>query len=114
MVPFAFMAQHVWEVGASVFALTVIVRALALLIRGTNDPDAGWLSAKGVRVAGGLLLLLGGGIALAAFLVDAEQPGAHSRDHWGGAPGVAILGVWVVLMIGFSVLDFKRSSRGAR
>jgi hypothetical protein len=103
MLPLAFMAQHVWEVGAAVLALVIIIQALTLLIRGSNTPEASGMDRRTVRVLGALMLLLGVGIAFAAFLVDAEEPGAHAHDHWGGAVGVAFLCVWVALIIGVSV-----------
>jgi hypothetical protein len=102
------MAQHLWEVGATVFAVLLVGQGLLYLIRPNAAPDAEGMNPRTVRVGGYLTLLLGVGIGLAAFFVDAEQPGAHNRDHWGGAVGVAILSVWVVLMIGFSVLKFRK------
>lgn len=102
------MAQHVWEVGAAVLAVLFVGQGLVHLIKPSAAPEAEGMNPRTVRVAGCLMLLLGVGIGLAAFFVDAEQPGAHNRDHWGGAVGVVILSVWVALMIGFSVLKFRK------
>jgi hypothetical protein len=108
MVPLGFMAQHVWEVGASVFGVLLVGDGLFNLIKGSRAPEAEGMNPRTVRVVACLILLIGVGIGFAAFLIDAEGPGAHNRDHWGGAVGVAALGVWVVLMVAFSVLRFKK------
>ncbi len=102
------MAQHVWEVAASVFALLLLGQGLFYLIKGSSAPEAEGMNPRTVRVVACLMLLLGVGIGFAAFLVDAEQPGAHSRDHWGGAVGVAFLAIWVALMVAFTVIRFKK------
>jgi drug/metabolite transporter (DMT)-like permease len=108
MVPLGFMAQHLWEVGASVFAVLLLGRGLFYLIKGSKAPEAEGMNPRTVRVVACLMLLLGVGIGLAAFLVDAEQPGAHNPDQWGGAVGVAFLAIWVALMVAFSILHFKK------
>ena len=108
MVPLGFMAQHVWEVGASIFAVLLVGQGLFYLIRGSRAPEAEGLNPRTVRIVGGVGVLLGVGIGFAAFLVDAEQPGAHNADHWGGAVGVATLSVWVALVVPFSCLRFKK------
>jgi hypothetical protein len=107
-IPLGFMAQHVWEVGAGVLAVVVLGQGAILLIRGSSAPEAEGMNPRTVRVIACFMLLLGVGIGFAAFLVDAEAPGAHSRDHWGGPVGVVVLGVWVALMGALSMLRFRR------
>jgi hypothetical protein len=102
------MAQHVWEVGAAVFAALLVGQGLFHLIKPSAAPEADGMNPRTVHVAGWLMLLVGVGIGLAAFLVDAEQPGAHSPDHWGGAVGVAALSVWVAVMLGSFVLQIRK------
>lgn len=108
MVPLAYMPQHVWEVGASVLAATIVVQGLVFLVRGRAPWGEGW-KPKTVRMAAGVIVLGGVGIGLAAVLVEAEPPGAHSRDQWGGTTGVVFLGIWVVLMLAFPFLPSKRA-----
>ncbi len=116
MVPLGFMPQHVWEVGASVMAAALVVQGVIYLIKGNDAPEAAGWNPRIVRIWAAVILLLGVGVGFAAFFVDAEQPGAHNRDRWGGSAGVATLSVWVALMVAFSVLRFRRSSlpRGSR
>jgi hypothetical protein len=83
------MAQHLWEVGAAVSAVLLVGQGLFYLIKPSAAPEAEGMNPRTVRVVGYLMLLLGVGIGLAAFFVDAEPPGTHNRDHWGGAVGVA-------------------------
>ncbi len=94
----AFMAQHIWEVGASVFAVLLIGQGLFWLIRGSSAPRAQGMSEQVARMIGGLAVLIGVGVGIAAFTVHAEQPGVHGGDGWGGAGGIVILCVWVALM----------------
>jgi hypothetical protein len=106
--PLGFMAQHVWEVGAAAFAVLLVSQGLLYLVKGSRAPDAEGMNPRTVRVAASLMLLLGLGIGPAAFFVDAEQPGAHHRDHWGGGVGVTVLSVWVALMVALAIVRFKR------
>lgn len=94
----AFMAQHIWEVGASVFAVLLIGQGLFWLLGGASEQGTQGMSNRTVRRIGGVAICLGAGIAVAAFAVDAEQPGAHGHDGWGGAPGIILLCVWVALI----------------
>ena len=109
MVPLGYMAQHVWEVGAAVLAATFVLQGLVFLIKGSDAPQAAGWNPRIVRLWGGVGLLLGVGVGLAAFLVEAEQPGTHNGDHWGGAWGLAILIVWVALTLTFSALPYIRA-----
>jgi hypothetical protein len=93
----AFMAQHIWEVGASVLAILLIGQGLFWLIGGSSAPRA-QMSEPVAQTIGGLAVLIGVGVGIAAFTVDAEQPGVRGGDGWGGTGGIVILGVWVVLM----------------
>lgn len=94
----AFMAQHVWEVGAGVLAVLLIGQGLFWVIRGSGAPPALGMSERAARTIGGVAVLIGVGIGIAAFTVNAEQPGAHGGSGWGGTGGVIILCVWVALM----------------
>lgn len=94
----AFMAQHVWEVGAGVLAVLVVGQGLLWLIRGSSAPQARGMSERSARAIGALAVLIGAGIGVAAFTVDAEQPGVHGGNGWGGTWGIIILCVWVALM----------------
>jgi hypothetical protein len=105
MVPLAFMPQHVFEVGAAVLAATFVLQGLVFLIKGSDARQAAGLSTSIIRIWGGFCLLAGVGIGFAALLVDAEQPGAHSPEHWGGVVGVAFLSVWIALMVGLFIFQ---------
>lgn len=105
----AFMAQHVWEVGASVLAVVIIGQGLFWLIRGSSAPQAQGMSERAARAIGCLAVIIGVGIGIAAFTVDAEQPGVHGGNGWGGAAGVIILCVWVVLMCAGPVSKIMRA-----
>lgn len=104
----AFMAQHVWEVGASVLAVVIVGQGLFWLIRDSSAPQVQGMSERAVRVIGCLAVLIGVGIGIAAFTVDAEQPGVHGGNGWGGAAGVIILCVWLALMCAGPVSKFVR------
>jgi hypothetical protein len=108
----AFMAQHVWEVGASVLAFVITGQGLLWLIRGSNALEAQGMSDPTARIIGCLATLIGIGIGIAAFTVHAEQPGAHGGDGWGGTAGIAILCVWVTLMVAGPVSKLIRTARG--
>jgi hypothetical protein len=87
----AFMAQHVWEVGASVFAILLIGQGLLWVINGSGAPRARDMSERAARTIGGLAVLIGVGVGIAAFIVEAEQPGVHGGNGWGGATGIGML-----------------------
>lgn len=78
MVPLAYIAQHVWEVGASVFAVLLVGQGLFYLITGIRMPWAEGMSPRAVRTRAGLSVLLGVGVGFAAFFVDAET----TRRAW--------------------------------
>jgi hypothetical protein len=94
----AFMAQHVWEVGASVLALLLIGQGLFTAITGSGPTQMQGISERATRTIGGLAVLIGVGVGIAAFAVDAEQLGVHGGDGWGGTGGIIVLCVWVALM----------------
>jgi NhaP-type Na+/H+ or K+/H+ antiporter len=111
---FAFMAQHVWEVGASVFAVFLIGQGLFWLIKGSSVPRAQGMSERAARTIGGLAALIGVGVSVAAFLVHAEQPGVHRGDGWGGVTGIVVLTVWVVLMCLMPLIEWERRKGRSR
>lgn len=94
----AFMAQHVWEVGASVLAVLIIGQGLSWLIRGSSMARARGLSEQTARLIGGVAVLVGIGVGIAAITVDAEQPTVHNNNGWGGPTGIVILCASVALM----------------
>jgi hypothetical protein len=107
------MAQHVWEVGASVLALLLIGQGLFTGITGSGTAQVGGMSKRATRTIGGLAVLLGVGVGIAAFAVNAEQPGARGGNGWGGTGGIVILCVWVALMCAGPVSKLVRiMSRG--
>jgi hypothetical protein len=110
----AFMAQHVWEVGASVFALVIIGQGLFWLVRGASGPEAFGMSERTTRIIGGFAVLIGLGVGVAAFTVDAEKPGTHGGSGWGGTAGVVLLCVWVALMCAGPVSKLVRARNGSR
>jgi hypothetical protein len=107
-IPLGFLPQHVWEVGAMVLAVLFVGEGLLHLIKGSSAPDADGMNPRTVRVIATFMVLLGIGIGFAAFLVDAEAPGPHNRDYWGGTVGIVTLCVWVALMGAIAVLQFRR------
>ena len=44
----AYMAQHVWEVGAGVLAIVMVGQGLFFLIKGTDAPEARGMSTRGI------------------------------------------------------------------
>lgn len=104
--PLAFMPQHVWEVGASVLALTIISEGMLTLATDWN-PGA-------PRILGLISLLVGLGIGFAAFLVPAEQAGVQGRNQWGGTTGIAFLILWAGLMLALAALRFWKIWRRRR
>ncbi len=109
---FAFMAQHVWEVGASVLALVIIGQGLFLLMRGASAPEAQGMSERTARTIGGIAVLIGAGVGVAAFVIDAEKPGTHGGNGWGGTVGVVFLCVWVALMCAGPMSKLLRARSG--
>lgn len=110
----AFMAQHLWEVGAAVFGFLLIGQGLFYLIKGNRAPKAVGMGEGTVRVVACFIVLLGVGIVFAAFLVNAEQPGVHGGNGWGGTVGVVLLGVWIVLMVWPSVSKLSKVRQADR
>jgi hypothetical protein len=95
----AFLPQHVWEVGATFLAVVLVGQGLVYLIRGTGPPETAGMSPRAIRLVSYLSVLLGVGLGIAAFAVDAEPPGVHNTDHWGGTTGVVLLGVWMAFLV---------------
>lgn len=110
----AFLPQHVWEVGASVLAVLLIGQGLSWLIRGSSVARARGITERTVRSSGGFGVLVGVGVGIAAFTIDAEQPGAQSGDGWGGTAGIVILCVWVALMCAGPVSKLIKAKPGSR
>jgi hypothetical protein len=96
MITFAFLPQHVWEVGGSVLAILVMGQGLYLLARAGEVARQERQDERTVRAFGLIATFLGLGIGVAALTTDAEPPGAHHGDGWGGALWIAILCIWVV------------------
>ncbi len=103
MMPLAYLPQHVWEVGASVLALLIIVDAIAYAIRPSR-----WRGIAAVAV------LVGIGLLAAAQLVDAEQPGRHPHDGWGGTTGIVFLCIWIIAMLAISIPQIVKHARDRR
>lgn len=72
------------------------------------------MSERAAQTIGGAAVLIGVGIGVAVFTVDAEQPGAHGGSGWGGTGGVIILCVWVGLMCIGPVIKLARPTRQGR
>lgn len=107
----AYMAQHVWEVIAGFLAVICVAQGLLYFIKGTRPRGAVGLSEGAARTVACFAMLLGVGIGVAAFTVDAEQPGAHGGNGWGGTGGVVVLGIWLVLMCAMEVLQFRKMKK---
>jgi hypothetical protein len=94
----AFMAQHIWEIGASVLAVVIAGQGVFLLVAGRDAARALGISERTRRPTAVAFMALGVGIGVAAFTVQAEQPGAPHGNGWGGPVGIVFLCVWVMLM----------------
>jgi hypothetical protein len=109
--PLAYLPEHVWQVGAG--AMAVVMTGLALLhLVGRLEPRSYVANAARVRWAGGLAVALGIGLAVAAVLVNAEPPGPHGGDQWGGSVGVVALVIWVILLALSAAASSRRRGRG--
>ena len=104
----AYMAQHLWEVGAGVFGVLLVSQGFFYLIKGNSAPEAEGMSERTVCIIACFMLLLGVGIVIAAFTVHAEQPGVHGGNGWGGTAGVVILCVWITLMCAGLIFKFSK------
>lgn len=107
---FAFLPQHVWEVGAAAFAAVCVISGLFFLKTGATPPGTEWVSKRTLRLVAYFQILVGLGVGLAASLVDAEPScGGCGHGHWGGTAGVVMLCVWLVVLIAAFVFNLSRS-----
>jgi hypothetical protein len=60
----AFMAQHVWEVGAAVTAVLLVGQGFFYLINGNSAAEAEGMSERVARAIGGLAVIIGLGLGL--------------------------------------------------
>jgi hypothetical protein len=108
----AFLPQHVWEVGAAAFAVVCVISGLFFLKTGATPPGTEWVSKRTRRLGAYFQILVGMGVGVAAFLVNAEPScGGCGRGHWGGTAGVVMLCVWLVLLIAVFVFNLALSRR---
>ena len=98
----AFLPQHVWQVMGTFIGVLVIAWMVYILLAGRIF-DADW-SPRRLRwfALGGLLV--GAGLIVTAWTVDAEPPcGGCTGDHWGGTAGIvglmAFIGIGVAIQI---------------
>ena len=66
-----YLPQLVWEVLATVLAVFFVGSGILLLIKGRVD-GAEWLGARTLRVVAVCEILIGVGVGIAAFVVNAE------------------------------------------
>ena len=108
--PLAYLWRHTWQVGGTVFGASVMAWMAYALIRG-EIPGAP-LSASRARVFAFAGLLLGAGVVVAAWMVNAEPPcGNCNRDHWGGTAGIVVLAVWLGVMLAVTAHNIRRERR---
>lgn len=109
-----FLPQHVWEVGATAFAVVCVSSGLFFLRTRATPPGTEWVGQRTLRLGAYFQVLVGVGVGLAAFLVHAEPScGGCGRGHWGGTAGIILLCVWLVLLIAVFVFNLTRSTQGA-
>lgn len=111
---FAYMAQHVWEVGMCVLALVLIGQGLFLLIKGPDTPETRGMSEQGVRTRAWVVVLVGIGVGIAALSLDAEKPGTQSGNGWGGTTGIIFLCVWIALICAWPVYRLIKARSSSR
>ena len=68
----AFLPQHVWEVGAAAFAGVCVISGLFFLTTGATPPGTEWVNRRTRRLGAYFQIVVGIGVGLAAFLVNAE------------------------------------------
>ncbi len=108
----AFLPQHVWEVGAGVFAILIGANGIYSLARSREVARRERLNERTVMAFGLIQTGLGLGIGIAALTVDAEPPGGlHGGGGWGGTIGIAFLCIWVLAMCSWPA---SRMIRGLR
>jgi hypothetical protein len=112
-VPLGYLWQHTWQVGGTVFGAVVMAWMAYALVRG-EIPESGWgASTARVFALGGLLL--GAGVVVAAWTLNAEPPcGNCQHDHWGGVFGIVVLVIWVGGMVAITTHNIRRERQRLR
>jgi hypothetical protein len=108
--PLAYLPQHVAEAMLLAFAVPIFAKGLQTIVTGRMR-EVAWIrdwAIWRVRAVGLLLAAAGTGVALFGFFVNAEPPGSHFRNHWGGPFWEALLGVWLALIAGSTFYSFWR------
>jgi hypothetical protein len=93
-IPMAYLPEHVWQVGACWFGICCIVLGVVEIqrTRGTTQGRAG-------VAAGDVAVVIGVGLVIAAFVINAEPGcGSCNRGHWGGTGGVLGLVGWTMVV----------------
>lgn len=111
--PVAYLPQHSWQVSGTFFGCVVIAWMSYVLVRGeVPGADLGRGAARLIASGG---LLIGAGVVVAAWTVNAEPPcGSCNGDHWGGTFGVVALIIEMAFGVAVTVNTVRNERRRLR
>jgi len=109
----AYLPQYVAEVGGVALCVSFVIGALPALITGRTSARPDW-SARRVRAAATLGVLLGGAVVLVAFVIPAEPSGGFPGGHWGTTGSEVVMGVWLFCVAAITGWNLRREIRFLR
>jgi hypothetical protein len=108
--PLAYLPQRVAEVMFLTVAVPIFAKGLQVLVTGRMREWA-WIRDRAVwrvRIVGLFLSAIAAALAIFGFVVPAEPPHSHFRNHWGGPLFEVLLGIWLTAILGGSLYSFWR------
>ena len=109
MTTLAALPQHVAQIVGVSLGICFVGFGLLLLLKGPPNGTDRRLSARGTRLIAGIQLLLGVGVGAAFFFVDAEGRQRQAGEgHWGGAFGIAMLGIWLAVLGAIAAYNLRK------
>jgi len=104
----AYLPQYVAETMGAVVGAVAIISGVVLLVKGAV-PGFDKVRARTVRFAGIAQLVFGAAFVFVSFAGNSEAKcDGCARDHWGGTTGIIMLGVWVLVALGFLGAEARR------
>lgn len=108
MEPVAALPQRVWEASATLLSVFVVGFGVLVLVKG-EVPSLTWMSRRAVRLIAGAEIVVGIGIGVAGYLVNAEPAcGRCGHGPWGDTPTIVAMGIWMALLTALAVGTLRK------
>lgn len=103
----AALPQHIAQVGGVALGACFVLFGIVVLVKGPPPELLGEISPRLVQVFPPVAIILGIGVGVLFFFVDAGGPNSE-RDHWGGAWEISMLVLWLAVLFGIAIHNLRK------